>query len=263
MVHDVKYIYVHHSIVSSHMVYNQKAFDNFDVILCVGEHHYNETRRNESVNNLKKKELLKCGYPKIDLLIESNYNPVKMNIVIAPSWGTNSISACCITEIIDHLLTNNYHVVYRPHPRTYKFFKEDISSIKSKYFDSSFSLDLDFQSNSTFHTSEFFISDWSGSAFEFAFFTNHPVIFIDVPKKINNENYEELKLVPIEESLRSKIGKIVRQDEIEKISNILDDFRKNIDSWETTINEIKKSAVYNIGKSGSIVSDYISDYNVS
>ena len=43
----------------------------------------------------------------------------------------------------------------------------------------------------------------------------------------------------------------------------LDDFRKNIDSWETTINEIKKSAVYNIGKSGSIVSDYISDYNVS
>ena len=34
----VHYIYVHHSMVSSHMAYHSDAFDNFDSILCVGPH---------------------------------------------------------------------------------------------------------------------------------------------------------------------------------------------------------------------------------
>ena len=35
----VKYLYLHHSLVSTHMIYNEKAFDAFDIIICAGKHH--------------------------------------------------------------------------------------------------------------------------------------------------------------------------------------------------------------------------------
>ena len=35
----VHYLYVHHSIVSTHMIYRKGAFDHFDTICCVGPHH--------------------------------------------------------------------------------------------------------------------------------------------------------------------------------------------------------------------------------
>ena len=39
---NVKYIYVFHSIFSSHRIYSEMAFDNYDTILCVGNFHLNE-----------------------------------------------------------------------------------------------------------------------------------------------------------------------------------------------------------------------------
>ena len=38
----VHYVYVFHSLVSTHMIYRPRAFDNFDSILCVGPHHVAE-----------------------------------------------------------------------------------------------------------------------------------------------------------------------------------------------------------------------------
>ena len=48
------------------------------------------------------------------------------------------------------------------------------------------------------------ISDWSGSAYEFAFGTLKPVIFVDVPKKVNNPEYIKFKNKPIEIELSCK-----------------------------------------------------------
>ena len=38
------------------------------------------------------------------------------------------------------------------------------------------------------------ISDWSGASFEFSLTQSRPVLFIDTPQKINNENWNILKL---------------------------------------------------------------------
>ena len=52
------------------------------------------------------------------------------------------------------------------------------------------------------------VSDWSGVALEYAFAMNKPVIFCDIPRKINNLNYLEIENEPIEVSIREKIGTI-------------------------------------------------------
>ena len=93
---NVKYFYVFHSIVSTHRVYKDKAFDNYDYILCVGDHHINEIEKREKLYNLPKKKLFKHGYGKLDTLEQQlskkiNSNETNKNILIAPTWGDSSI----------------------------------------------------------------------------------------------------------------------------------------------------------------------------
>ena len=45
--HPVHYIYMFHSMVSTHLVYRKSAFDNYDTIFCVGEHHLDEIQNTE------------------------------------------------------------------------------------------------------------------------------------------------------------------------------------------------------------------------
>ena len=51
----VKYIYYFHSLASTHKIYTEKAFDNYDYIFVNGNYQIKEIRLNEKANNLKKK----------------------------------------------------------------------------------------------------------------------------------------------------------------------------------------------------------------
>ena len=68
-----KYLYIHHSPVSTHMIYKEDAFDNFDVIFCVGPHHISEIKEREQLFNLPPKTLFKTGYVKFDELINMKH----------------------------------------------------------------------------------------------------------------------------------------------------------------------------------------------
>ena len=63
------YIYTNHSPVSTHMVYQENAFDHFDTILCCGPHQVEEIQKRESLYHLKAKNLVKSGLPKLDKLL--------------------------------------------------------------------------------------------------------------------------------------------------------------------------------------------------
>ena len=53
----VHYVYLFHSIVSTHMIYRRRAFDHYDTVFCVGPHHVNEIRSAERVFALPPKNL--------------------------------------------------------------------------------------------------------------------------------------------------------------------------------------------------------------
>ena len=53
------------------------------------------------------------------------------------------------------------------------------------------------------------VSDWSGAALEYAFGLERPVLFVDVPRKVNNPEYERLGIEPFEASVREQIGRVV------------------------------------------------------
>ena len=90
------------------------------------------------------------------------------------------------------------------------------------------------------------ISDWSGVALEYALCFNKPVIFCEIPKKINNPNYEEINIEPIEVIIREDIGLI--WDGITPIENIIKVCNLKIKSSDE-LEILRKKVCFNIGLS--------------
>ena len=93
------------------------------------------------------------------------------------------------------------------------------------------------------------ITDWSGSALEFAFGFEKPILFVDVPKKINNPEYEKIDLVPIEVSIREKIGKIISPTRLESLPKELENLILQTDKFQKQIVDIRNEMIFNIKKS--------------
>ena len=124
--HCKNHIYIFHNIGSSFPVIRFGALFNYDTLFCVGTHHKIETKKQENYYKLKKKNLVNFGYYKLESIIEEyknhkyKKNPNRKIILIAPTWGENSILNYCGNELIENLLKNNYELIIRPHPMTFK-----------------------------------------------------------------------------------------------------------------------------------------------
>jgi hypothetical protein len=251
--HTVHYIYVQHSLVSLHMVYRKGAFDYYDTIFCSGPHHVKEIRTMEAKYNQPPKNLVEHGYGRLDdIRDEAKKRPNKekpinalKHVLIAPSWGKKgTIESGVCEKIVDQLIGQGHKVTLRPHPQTVKFSKEKIGSIVNKYKNNPlFTCEGNVAGQDALHDSDIMISDWSGAALDFAFGLNKPVIFIDIPKKINNPEYQELGIEPFESYIRNIVGSITTEASI-NIVNEKTNF--NCNEW-----------VFNIGSSSNVGARYI------
>ena len=262
---NVKYVYLHHSLVSSHMVYRNGAFDNFDTILCAGTHHFEEIREREKLFELPTKELVQVGFPKLDSIIKKKKNfksrikkESEINVLLAPTWGECSILNTCGKKLINHLLSNNFHVTLRPHSKTIREEQLILEHLNSAFGDSSnFIIETSSDICDTFFSADIMISDWSGVALEFSFGLNKPVIFIDVPKKVLNKDYHKQKCKPLEDAIRYKIGDVMQIKDLGKTASQIRKLYQN-KGHRNQIEEIANNIVYNIGKSELIAANYFS-----
>ena len=216
----VHYIYVQHALMSLHMGYRQGAFDWFDTVFCSGPHHVNEIRCIEEKYNLPQKKILEHGYSRLDSIIKykkaTKVNNDFKHALFAPTWGSNAaIELGFGDELVKKLLTFGYKVTLRPHPETLKSSSKIINKIVSKYSNNKmFIYESGISSLDSFHQSDFMITDWSTAALEYSFGLNKPVLFLDLPKKINNPLYKEIDVIPLEVSVREDIGVVVSVDKI-------------------------------------------------
>lgn len=246
-----KYIYIHHSICSTNMIYNENAFDNYDYIFNVGQHHNKEIVEREKIYNIKKKVLINYGYGKLDYLLnnKSIYKTNFFQACIAPSWNKSFQYLYLIDSLLEKLLPF-MQVRFRPHKNSYKYHSKEINKIINKYTqNSNFILDSDDNSFDYLLYSKFFFTDWSGTAFEYAFLNLRKVIFLDAPMKINNEKYIEYENKPIELTSRDQIGLILKKEEIENVIEKINtiDFRDT----ETIklLKKIREKYIFNLKKS--------------
>ena len=83
-------------------------------------------------------------------------------------------------------------------------------------------IQTDFSSNNPVMESDILITDWSDISFEFAFVTKRPVLFINTPMKIMNQEYEKIGIPPITLTIRTVIGEALETNELGKTNEIID-----------------------------------------
>ena len=204
------YIYFFHGTVSTTKVYTSTAFDNYDTILCNGDYHVKEIELREDANKLKKKKLIKSGYPYFDYLnYKLNKNEVNNEILIAPSWNKNKKNFINenFEKIIDNVIKGGFKVRFRPHPENLKRSKIYLNSIKKKFNGEMFVYDDEPENYKAFEKAKCLITDNSGISIEFFLLMKRPIIYFDNFDKIHNNQIENFKdLETIEDSVKSKFG---------------------------------------------------------
>ena len=267
IVFPVHYIYLFHTMDSTHMEFKKGAFDHFDSIFCVGPYQIQELRATEQLYNLKQKNLVECGYGLLDKLLKSKPQHTQQNlasknnkkkILIAPSWGKQNLLETVGIDLVKILLDAGYHVTVRPHPMSIKKSSKIIKKIREKFEgNSDFILDTNTSSFEQLFSSYALITDWSGIGFEYAFVCERPVIYVDVPKKAHNKEYDKIQFVPLEVSIRDKIGEIISINNLESMPERIEFLYGNINVFQNKIKKIRDDTIFNIGESGQAAADEI------
>ena len=255
--YDAHYVYVHHSVLSSHMVYKAGAFDQFDTIFCAGNHHVAETRRWEAFANVPEKKLIEFGHPRIDDLIRQKKQTLKSDapqlqtVLIAPTWGQAGMLETVGLDLIRSVLNTGRKTVLRPHPETVIRNPKLVPALARAFAqESNFVLAPDVSLDEDFLQSAVMLSDWSGAAFEYALGLGKPVLFIDIPKKVLNPDYDKLGLEPVEQRFRNRLGAILAPTAIADLPLKLDELIAS--KTDSDLDFVRDELIFNVGESAKV-----------
>lgn len=116
---------------------------------------------------------------------------------------------------------------------------------------------MDFSSNKTVYTADLLVTDWSSIAFEYAFSTLKPVLFINTPMKVVNPNYKELTSVPVDIELRDKVGISLEENELDGLRPAVEKLLFDNQFSRDSLRRMKEQYIYNVGNSGKVGAEYI------
>ena len=188
-INDVHYVYVFHAMNSIHMCYRLGAFDHYDSILCTGPYQVLELSKESELREIGKRELVEAGYSRVERIHSAwksrrEREAQQRTVLLAPSWAANNVLEMHGVELVGSLLDAGYFVIVRPHPETTKRSPEILSQFEGAFGDSEhFLLERSVRTDDSLLRADVLITDWSGIALEYAFGTERPVVYIDVPRK--------------------------------------------------------------------------------
>ena len=260
---DIEYIYIPHGMDSLNLTMRTGSMDHYDSVFCVGKHQKEEIEKTEAVYQLPKKKLVEWGYSLLDEMRAdyakmSHQNSEVKKILIAPSWQQDNIVDSCLEQILYNLKGKGYQITVRPHPQHVRHRGEFMEQLKVKYEqDRDVEIQTDFSSNSTVFEADLMITDWSGIAYEYAYTTQKPVLFINTPMKVMNPEYQKIDTVPLNILLREEVGCSLNLDELGQISDKVQELLDHRDDYYEKIGNFVQEYVYNHGTSAEVGAKYI------
>ena len=140
-----------------------------------------------------------------------------------------------------------------------RHFEARIDALAAKYKEDGIEVQKDFSSNSTVYTADLLVTDWSSIAYEYAFSTLKPVLFINTPMKVVNPDYKELSTVPIDIELRDKVGISVEEEAVSSVAEAVDRLLHENRFSKASMAELRDTYLYHVGSSGKVGAKYIID----
>lgn len=176
------YAYIFHAASSLH-AYQIDAWDFMDSLLLVGPQQKAEFMALQALRpSLAGKTLFDHGYARIDGLIPSasGFRGVVEHVVIAPTWGQNSLLNHSIEALIQALLDAGYTLTLRPHPHSLRFENSRLHKLRIQ-----FGSQLQWDTRTNIHESltkaDLLVTDISSVMFDFALGLGKPVLRIETP----------------------------------------------------------------------------------
>ncbi len=259
-INPVHYVYLFHALGSTHMVDHADSYDAYDSLFCVGPHHVAELRKREEMQDIPPRNLFEYGHPRLEDLLQSAQEYERKHgergadeapvVLIAPTWGEQSIFNSCGEELVGILLEAGYHVIVRPHYQTSKLTPAVIDKLKVRYAEHA---NIEFQDrmgeSNTLFRSDILICDWSAMAIEYALALEKPVLFIDLPRRVRNPDWQELGIEPLEASFREVAGDIVSPGELDEVPQKIAALLERREEFRQSMRQRRSQLVYNIGNS--------------
>ena len=253
-IHQVHYVHQMHSLVSTHRTDHANSYDHYDTILCGGPHHVAEIRRREELKGLPAKQLVPHGYGRVDELLAQGREPPPpgpIHVLLAPSWGPDSILPVCGLALTTTLLEAGFRVTLRPHFQTRWTTPEVIDRIVAACRDRpGFRLVEQMGESDSLFDSHLMISDWSGAALDYGLGLEKPVLFIDVPPKARNDEWPALGIEPFESLARGRLGAVLHPD---RIADAPDTIRRLVGDragFRQAMQALRDGSIFNVGRSG-------------
>lgn len=263
-VHPVHYVFMFHSLVSAHMADFENSYDHYDTILCAGPHQMREILRREEIAGVKPKHLVPHGYHRLEQLYNQRQRAVAHapsetpHVLLAPSWGEQTILNTCGERLIEVLLNAGFLVTLRPHYQTRLKTPDVIDRILSRFTnDKHFRfVDRMAEDNSLFD-SDIMITDWSGAGMDYGLGLEKPVLYIDLPPKSRNDAWPGLGIEPFEVFVRTKIGDLLSPDRLSEAPAIIRCLLADPQKFRSDLQQLRQDSVYNFGNSSEAAADAI------
>ncbi len=256
-VHPVHCVYMFHSLISTHMADRANSFDNYDTILCAGPHQMREIRRREQLHGLPAKQLLPHGYGRLEALLAGRREPPPIaadediHVLVAPSWGEQTILPVCGAELVDTLMAAGFRVTLRPHFQTRWTTPEVIDRIVARHRGNPrFRLVEQMGESDSLYDSHVMITDWSGAGQDYGMGLEKPVLYIDVPPKARNDSWPELDMEPFEMWVRDRLGALLPPTDIASAPGRIRELLADPARFQANMASLRQDWVYNLGQSG-------------
>ncbi len=254
-IHPVHYIYVFHSMGSTHMVDHETSYDHYESLLPTGPHHVAELRRREELKGLPAKHIFPYGYPRLERLVEVAAAAPRRpssptTVLLAPTWGEQSTLNVCGESLITALLDGGIRVILRPHYQTGRLAPRLIEGLVARFgAHPGFRHVERMEESGSLLESDLLISDWSAMAIEYALGFGKPVLFVDVPPRVRNPKWSELGIEPMEMRIRRELGAILPLDRIAEAPRYVAELVAGAADFRERTVSLRESWTFNFGHS--------------
>ncbi len=260
---------VFHALVSIHRAYRTDAFDHYDDFFCAGDYHVRELTRRFEMIGKPTPRLHQVGYYKLDR-IHRQHTAYKKELIdrptvlFAPSWHPDNLFECRGLEMMEKLLAADLRVIARPHPAFFTSLYPKAQSVEAEIQrrlgpHPNFLWDIETNSERSFHEADLLVTDWSGSAFEYAFGTERPVLLVNTPAKVRNPDWQALGLAPFEVETREKLGRVLEPEQTGEVVSVVTALLQESGDWKQALASLRDGCIFNFGKSAEVGTKILRD----
>lgn len=234
----------------------------YDAILLCSDVFIPLHQELEAKHESKQKEIVVVGQTYMDYLLErkekqSTVPHKKTMVLLAPSWGHNSILNRYGEKFIDTLISTGFDITIRPHPQSFIAEIELMERLQDKYPEGElFHWNRDADNFSVLSASDIMISDFSGVIYDYAFTFERPVIYVGATPDTSVQDEWWLDEPYWGTTVLPRLGVEFKENDISSIKEVIEGLIHS-EEYKESIISARDEYWQNRGHAAEAVVDYL------